>query len=67
MKGKLKELTNGSVFLCKKNDDDTYSPLAMSKEQYDMLMPFVSALTKDEPLISLECEIKLIIKDEKQE
>lgn len=39
-----------------KNDDGTFSPVAMSQSQANILNAFLSSLSKDEPLIIKESE-----------
>lgn len=49
---KLSELKEGSLILCKKEEDNTFSPLLLSEEQGKALKAFLISLSKDEPAIS---------------
>ena len=57
---KLNELKEGSLILCKKEEDDTFSPLLLSEEQGKALQAFLISLSKDEPIVSLENYTRLI-------
>ena len=57
---KLSELKEGSLILCKKEEDNTFSPLLLSEEQAKALKAFLISLSQDEPLISLGNYTRLI-------
>ena len=57
---KLNELKEGSLILCKKEEDDTFSPLLLSEEQGKALQAFLISLSKDESIVSLENYTRLI-------
>ena len=57
---KLSELKEGSLILCKKEEDNTFSPLLLSEEQGKALKAFLISLSEDEPLISLANYTRLI-------
>ena len=59
---KLSELKEGSLILCKKEEDDTFSPLLLSEDQGKALKAFLISLSKDEPLVSLGNYTRLIEK-----
>lgn len=57
---KLSELKEGSLILCKKEEDNTFSPLLLSEEQGKALKVFLISLSEDEPIVSLENYTRLI-------
>ena len=57
---KLSELKEGSLILCKKEEDNTFSPLLLSEEQGKALKAFLISLSEDEPLVSLGNYTRLI-------
>lgn len=57
---KLSELKEGSLILCKKEEDNTFSPLLLPEEQGKALKAFLISLSEDEPLISLANYTRLI-------
>ncbi|MFC2272499.1 MAG: hypothetical protein ACFNJN_09460 [Capnocytophaga ochracea] len=59
---KLSELKEGSLILCKKEEDNTFSSLLLSEEQGKALKAFLISLNEDEPLISLANYTRLIEK-----
>ena len=52
----MNDLEPGTMVIMVKNDDGTFSPVAMSKSQAGILNAFLSSLSKDEPLIIKESE-----------
>lgn len=52
----MDSLEPGTMVIMVKNDDGTFSPVAMSKSQAGILNAFLSSLSKDEPLIIKESE-----------
>lgn len=47
----LDELKEGSVFLCIKNKDGSFSPLGFSRSDGAVLELFISAISKENPLL----------------
>lgn len=52
----MDELEVGTMVIMVKNDDNSFSPVAMSQAQAHVLNTFLSSLSKDEPLIIKESE-----------
>ena len=52
----MNELEAGTLVIMVKNDDGTFSPLAMNKEQAYILNQFVGGLSNDKP--SIKCSEK---------
>lgn len=52
----MDELEIGVMVIMVKNDDNSFSPVAMSQAQARVLNTFLSSLSKDEPLIIKESE-----------
>lgn len=61
----LSELKDGTLILCKKEEDNTFSPLLLSREQQEALQAFLISLSEDEPLTSLGKYTRLIEQDPK--
>lgn len=49
-------LEPGTIVIMVKNEDGTFSPLAMNEDQACVLNAFVSGLSKDEPFIIKDSE-----------
>lgn len=52
----MNSLEPGTMVIMVKNDDGTFSPVAMSQSQANILNALLSSLSKDEPLIIKEKE-----------
>lgn len=52
----MDNLAAGTLVIMMKNDDGTFSPVAMSQSQANILMMFLSGLSEGEPLIIKEGE-----------
>lgn len=52
----MDNLAAGTLVIMVKNDDGTFSPVAMSQSQANILMMFLSGLSEGEPLIIKEGE-----------
>ena len=52
----MDNLAAGTLVIMVKNDDGTFSPVAMSQYQANILMMFLSGLSEGEPLIIKEGE-----------
>lgn len=52
----MEELEVGTMVIMVKNDDGSFSPIAMSKEQANILNLILGKLSENEPLIIKEDE-----------
>ncbi len=52
----MEDLASGTMVIMVKNDDGTFSPLAMSQSQANILNMILGKLSEEEPLIIKESE-----------
>lgn len=52
----MEDLASGTMVIMVKNDDSTFSPLAMSQSQANILNMILGKLSEEEPLIIKESE-----------
>lgn len=62
---KIKQSDTGHVGLIKRLEDGRIAQIALTREQHEMLQCFLSALSKESPLMQMEAVYDLVLKKEK--
>ena len=63
-KSMFKELNEGKVGLIQKGENNTVVQIALTEEQSDMLQMFLSAISKEKPLVKLPSDYDLVFKNQ---